>query len=210
MPVPLPPLPPVFAITDDDVRVPGCSMVDLLADDHDQLDALCRRLRDTVSRTDPAATGVADVLVATLTRHLSAEEQYLYPCVRAVLPDGGPLADHELAEDAAMLSTLKRLHGTAADHPGYPGLVETITRQVARHARRATAELFPYLRERCTDNELVRLGNRVEIARAAAPTRPHPATPLTPPVNKVIDPAIGVVDKVRDLLGRRRTRPEDL
>ena len=210
MPVPLPPLPPVFAITDDDVRVPGCSMVDLLADDHDQLDALCRRLRDTVSRTDPAATGVADVLVATLARHLSAEEQYLYPCIRAVLPDGGPLADHELAEDAAMLSTLKRLHGTAADHPGYPGLVETITRQVSRHARRATAELFPYLRERCTDNELVRLGNRVEIARAAAPTRPHPATPLTPPVNKVIDPAIGVVDKVRDLLGRRRTRPEDL
>jgi hypothetical protein len=184
-------------------------MVDLLADDHDQLDALCRRLRDAVSRTDPAATGVADILVATLARHLSAEEQYLYPCVRAVLPDGGPLADHELAADAAMLSTLKRLHGMAADHPGYPGLVETITQQVGNHARRATAELFPYLRERCSDNELVRLGNRVEIAREAAPTRPHPANPRTPPANKVIDPVIGVVDKLRDLLGHRLTRPED-
>lgn len=210
MPATLPPLPPAFAVTDDDVRVAGRSMVDLLVDDHDQLDGLCRQLRDTVSRTDPGAADVTDVLVATLTRHLSAEEQYLYPCVRAVLPDGGPLADHELAEDAAMLHTLKRLHGTPADHPAYAGLVETITRQVGCHARRASAELFPYLREACSDNELVRLGNRVEIAREAAPTRPHPATPLTPPVNKVIDPAIGVLDKVRDLLERRRTRPEDL
>jgi hypothetical protein len=185
-------------------------MVDLLADDHDQLDNLCRQLRDAVARSDPDPAGVADVLVATLTRHLSAEEQYLYPCVRAVLPDGGHLADHELAEDTAMLRTLKRLHRTTADHPAYPGLVDTITRQVGCHARRATAEIFPYLQKRCSDNELVRLGNRVEIAREAAPTRPHPATPVTPPANKVIDPAIGVVDKLRDLVERRLTRPEDL
>jgi hypothetical protein len=210
VPTPLPPLPPAFAVTTDDVRPGGRSMVDQLTRDHDQIMRLCAELRSAVADNAASTQTVADVLVATVSRHLSAEEQYLYPTVRAALPDGGPLADHELTEDAAMLQSLKSLSQTTIDHPALPGLVETVTRQLNQHARRAVDDLFPGLREHCSDNELVRLGNRVEIAAEAAPTRPHPGTPLTPPVNKVVDPALGVVDKVRDLLSRRTTRPEDL
>jgi hypothetical protein len=205
---PLPALPPAFGVSDEDVRPGGRSMLDLLADDHELVSALCQQLRETTG--SPARPPVAEVLVATLSRHLSAEEQYLYPTVRAVLPDGAHLAEQEVAEDAAMLQTLRRLHGMPPDDPEFPGVVDTITRQVRRHTTCASTEVFPRLRELCSGNELIRLGNRVEIARDAAPTRPHPATPLTPPVNKVVDPAVGVLDKVRDLLTRRITRPEEL
>jgi len=185
-------------------------MVDHLADDHDQILALCDRLRSAVAANSADITTLADVLVATVSRHLSAEEQYLYPTVKARLPDGPQLVAFELAEDAAMLHSLRGLHRTTADHPALPGLVETVSRQLDRHTRCATDELFPGLHATCSDNELVRLGNRVEIAAEAAPTRPHPGTPVTPPVNKVVDPAVAVVDKVRDVLSRRITRPEDL
>src|SRR4051812_18880356 len=170
-------------------------MVDRLTSDHDQIMDLCGRLRSAVADNTATITAVADVLIATVSRHLSAEEQYLYPTVRAALPDGGPLVDHELTEDAAMLQSLKSLHQLTTDHPALPGLVETVTRQLSRHRRGANDDLFPRLREHCSHNELVRLGSRVEIAAEAAPARPHPGSPLTPPVNKVVDPAISVVDK---------------
>jgi hypothetical protein len=196
-------------VDDNNVLPGGRSMIDILVDDHHQISALCDRLRESLA--DPTATrSLTDVLVAMLSRHLSAEEQYLYPTAQAVLRDGAHLASQELAEDAEILRTLKQLHNTPPEDPGYADLVDVVTRQVRRHALRASHEIFPRLREMCSDNELIRLGNRVEIAHEAAPTRPHPATPVTPPVNKVLDPAVGVVDKVRDVIAGRTTWPEDL
>jgi hypothetical protein len=59
-------------------------------------------------------------------------------------------------------------------------------------------------------DDLIRVGNRVELAEEAAPTRPHPATPSSPPWNKIVDPAVAVVDKLRDVVTRRTTYPTDL
>jgi hypothetical protein len=204
----LPSLPPAFRVTDDDVRPGGRSMVDLLVDDHDEVMAWCDQLAGSVGGR--SARRLVDVVVAVVSRHLSAEEQYLYPTVRKVLPDGADLADREVAADTAILEALCRLYRTPVTDAAFPAAVDTIRRRWRRHARCADREVFPRLRDRCTGNELVRLGNRVAIAQEAAPTRPHPATPTTPPVNKVVDPALGVVDKLRDALTRRITRPEDL
>jgi hemerythrin-like domain-containing protein len=210
MPAALPPLPPAFRVDDDDVRPGGRNALDVLVDDHHQISALCDRVRESATAGDDRVRAVTDVLVAALSRHLSAEEQYLYPTVRGTPNGGVALAEAELAEDAEMLRTLRRLHRTPVDDAGFLTAVDMLTQQVRRHVRRASREVFPRLRERCSDNELVRLGNRVEIAHEAAPTRPHPATPVTPPANKLVDPALGVVDKVRDALTGRVTRPEDL
>ncbi|WP_432973461.1 hemerythrin domain-containing protein [Dactylosporangium sp. CA-233914] len=194
---PLPPLPPVPGVPDDELEPAGPSMIELLEEEHRRLGRLCLR-----AATEPAAS---DVLVATLARHISTEEQYLYPTVASVLPEGPQLAERELAADTELLVALRRLHDATDE-----AALATVTEHVRAHARRTGTELFPALRERCTGPELVRLGNRVEIARSAAPTRPHPATPSTPPLNKVVDPALGVVDKVRDALSRRTTWEEDL
>jgi hypothetical protein len=177
-------------------------MLDLLEEDHHLIAQLCSR----------AATSrdAAEVLVATLARHLSAEEQYLYPTVRSVLPDGAPIAEHEVAADAELLVALRRLHTTRTQDAARRDALAAVTAHVRSHADRTGGEMFRRLRERCTGGELVRLGNRVEIARSAAPTRPHPGTPSTPPLNKIVDPAVGVVDKVRDALTRRTTWAEDL
>jgi hypothetical protein len=134
---------------------------------------------------------------------LSAEEQYLFPTVAAVLPDGRRLAEAEVVADQAMLHALRRLEsGPASDLRG----LEEVDAALHLHVKRCDQTLFPRLREALTEGELIRLGNRVLIAQEAAPTRPHPGTPATPPWNKVVDPALGVVDRLRDLVRRRRTK----
>lgn len=206
MSVPLPPLPPTGE--DEDYRPGGRSMVELLAEEHDQITTLCGELTD--AGTPERRSQVAEVLTATVARHLSGEEQYLYPTVRSALPGGGPLADREIAADTELLRTLRELEHATPDEPRFDQLADEVTGQLRRHASTASAEIFPALREAASDAELIRLGNRVEIAEEAAPTRPHPDAPTTPPWNRVVEPALGVVDKVRDAVSGRPTYIDDL
>ncbi|MEU4401163.1 hemerythrin domain-containing protein [Micromonospora orduensis] len=191
--VPLPPLPPA---PEEGYRPGGRSIADIVDREHQQLLALLDQL------TGPDITpqeGLA-VLTAALSRHLSAEEQYLLPAARAALPNADERVDAEINADAALLGVLKGLSD------------ETLTEVAARVRRHVegVGALVAELREVATAEELIRLGNRLEIAEEAAPTRPHPGTPATPPWNRIVEPAVGVVDKVRDAVTRRPTYLADL
>jgi len=199
MSVPLPPLPPA---ADDAYRPGGRSLAEIVAAEHRALLGLAERL---TGPDLPAARRreVLDVLTAVLSRHLSAEEQYLFPAARAAVPESAELVDREIEADAGLLTALKGLSG-----PEDPALAD-LTDRVRRHVERVGALVMP-LRRVATEAELIRLGNRWEIAEEAAPTRPHPGTPATPPWNKLVEPALGVLDKVRDVVTGRRTRLADL
>jgi hypothetical protein len=184
----LPPLPPTGGET------PGRSIVDIVNEQHRELLALISRLD-----AEPDNAKVKSVLVATASRHLSGEEQYLYPAIRTAVPGGSELADRELAEDQALLRLL-------GDGDQWDRAAEAIRRHVAADAE----ELLPMLTQMVPTEDLVRLGNRLETAEEAAPTRPHPSSPSTPPWNKVVDPLLGVVDKTLDAVTRRTTYVRDL
>ena len=179
----LPPLPPVGGETT------GRNVIDVLAEQHRDLLSLCDRLGED--------RRVADVLIAELSRHLSAEEQYLYPALRKAVPGGEDLAARELAEDHRLLLLMK--------NPS-----KDLIPAVRRHVAVDSEELFPVLAEMVPAEDLIRLGNRVETTAEAAPTRPHPRTPSTPPWNKIVDPAVAVADKFRDAVTRRTTYFRDL
>ncbi|WP_431902398.1 hemerythrin domain-containing protein [Micromonospora chalcea] len=199
MTVPLPPLPPA---ADDAYRPGGRSVADLVDTEHRALLGLADRVSDA-ALTAAERRDVLDVLTAAVSRHLSAEEQYLFPAARAAMPDVVELVEQEIEADAGLLTALKELSG--ADDPA----VADVAERVRRHVSRVAALVTP-LREVASDAELIRLGNRWEIAEEAAPTRPHPGTPATPPWNKIVEPAVGVLDKVRDAVSGRRTRLSDL
>jgi hemerythrin-like domain-containing protein len=197
----LPPLPPVGGETT------GRNVVDVIAEQHRELLGLCDRL---AAGAPGDQRRVAQVLIATLSRHLSGEEQYLYPAVRLVVPGGDLLADRELAEDHELLLTLRKLDRARPDDPGFTELAADVAAAVRRHVAADDEELLPLLRQMAPIEDLIRVGNRLETAEEAAPTRPHPGTPSTPPWNKVVDPVVAVADKVRDAVGRRTTYPRDL
>ncbi|WP_433825357.1 hemerythrin domain-containing protein [Actinoplanes sp. CA-015351] len=183
----LPPLPPTGG------KTPGRSIVDVVNKQHQELLGLIAKME-----SEPDNPKVKSVLVAVASRHLCAEEQYLYPAIRTAVPGGDELADRELAEDQTLLHLLS---GDDMD-----ATVAAIRRHVAADAE----ELLPMLSQMVPSEDLVRLGNRLETAEEAAPTRPHPATPSTPPWNKVVDPLIGVVDKALDAVTGRKTYVRDL
>ncbi|MFE9689379.1 hemerythrin domain-containing protein [Micromonospora sp. NPDC005806] len=199
MAVPLPPLPPA---ADDAYRPGGRSLADIVDREHRALLGLAEQVTDA-QLTAQRRREVLDVLTAMVSRHLSAEEQYLYPSARAAVAESAELVDREIEADAALLTALKGLSG-----PDDPALAE-VDERVRRHVSRVAALVAP-LREVATDAELIRLGNRWEIAEEAAPTRPHPGTPATPPWNKIVEPVVGVLDKVRDVVTGRRTQLSDL
>jgi hypothetical protein len=200
----LPPLP------DHQVhRPPGRSIIDVLDHEHSQVAELCAELRSTEVPTRRRQK-VADVVVAELARHMSAERQYLYPTVRALLPDGEQLADAQTDADTVLLQALKQLQGMPVDDPRFATLAGEVADQVERHQHAAVDRIFDPLREAATDEDLIRLGNRVEMVKEAAPTRAHPAAPARPPWNAVVDPALGVIDKARDAVTRRTTYVGDL
>jgi hypothetical protein len=186
----LPPLPPTGG------EITGRSAVDVLGEQHRELVELCDRLVAAPSRN------LRDVVVATLSRHLSAEEQYLYPAIRKVVPGGEDLAARELAEDKALLVLLQRVQ-KGRDFG-------ELAAAVRRHVAADSEELLPVLTQMVPVEDLIRVGNRIEVAEEAAPTRPHPATPSSPPWNKLVDPMVAVVDKVRDVVTNRTTYPSDL
>jgi hypothetical protein len=186
----LPPLPPTGG------EITGRNAVDVLGDQHRQLIELCDRLVAEPSRK------LRDVVVATLSRHLSAEEQYLYPAIRKVVPGGDELAARELAEDKTLLVLLQRVQKGEE--------FEELAAAVRRHVAADSEELLPVLTQMVPIEDLIRVGNRIEVAEEAAPTRPHPGTPSSPPWNKVVDPVVAVVDKVRDVVTNRTTYPRDL
>ncbi|GGL03800.1 hemerythrin [Mangrovihabitans endophyticus] len=179
--------------------------MDVIRAQHRELLGLC----DAVA-ADPGRRALAQVLVATTVRHLSAEAQYLYPAVRRVVPGGARLADREIAEDRGLLARLGRLDRTRPGAPGFAGAATAVAAAVRRHVAADARELLPALARMVPVEDLVRVGNRLETAVEAAPTRAHPRTPSTPPWNKVVDPAIAVLDKIRDVAGRRTTYPRDL
>ncbi|GAB3525679.1 hemerythrin domain-containing protein [Phytohabitans suffuscus] len=182
----LPPLPPAPG------SPAGRAAGDLLADEHRQLAALCAALAEP-GLPPRRRRDLADVLTATATRHLCAEAQYLYPAVRSTVPGGDALADREIAATRDLLAALR--DGRERE------------RRLRRHAY-ATADLLDRLAGVASTEDLVRLGNRIETAEEAAPTRPHPGAPARAPLNKLTDPAIGLVDRLRDAVTGRPTRPE--
>jgi len=96
------------------------------------------------------------------------------------------------------------------DHVAPGGLAADLAAAVRRHVEADAEELLPVLTQMAPIDDLIRVGNRFEMAEEAAPTRPHPGTPSTPPWNKVVDPAVAVLDKLRDAVTGRTTYPVDL
>lgn len=95
-----------------------------------------------------------------------------------------------------------------ADRAGPPRVRAGLSGQLIRSLRKQfddeESKLLPQLRTACTPKELQTLGHSAELAKRVAPTRPHPAAPDRPPANLIIDPAVSIVDKVRDVLTDRK------
>lgn len=179
------------------------TVIEVLTHDHREVEDMFLELETS---TDPQRSrDVTDQVIMELVRHSVAEEQYLYPAVRRLVPDGDALADQELREHAEAEETMKELDGMdPGDERFRPALLK-LMQEIRQHVQEEESELFVSLVKSADQQELLDLGSKVEAAKKVAPTRPHPRAPDTPPLNKLLGPATGLIDRMRDALTNRGT-----
>lgn len=177
-------------------------LVDVIVDDHRDVEEVFTEL-ERPGLAAERRKRLVDHAITELVRHSVAEEQFMYPAARRVLEDGDAVAEHEIAEHAEAERVMKELEGADPTVPRYAELVRTLIDDIRHHVQEEESDLLPRLREACSREELVDLGEKVLAAKESAPTRPHPAAPDTPPANRLLDPGVGMIDRMRDaLVGR--------
>jgi hemerythrin superfamily protein len=184
-------------------------LIDVLVTDHREVESMFAEL-ETGTGDPEHRKRISDVVIAELVSHSVAEEMYLYPAARKALPDGERLSEHEIREHAEAEVLMNRIDGMDATDPDFEPTVAELIRAIRHHIREEEADLFPRMRQACSPDDLQQLGRRVEAVKKVAPTRPHPAAPDHPPLNKLLAPGAGLVDRIRDALSNRPTSPADL
>jgi len=176
-------------------------VIDILTADHREVRAL---LQEITTAADPETRrDLADIVITELVRHSVAEEMHVYPVMRELLPDGEQAVAHDTEEHKEIERTLKDLEGTKGADPRFDQLVASLTSTLEDHIRDEEADQFPQLRARVPQERLVEIGEKVEAAKKAAPTRPHPSAPNSAPFHKMVGPGVGLVDRLRDKLSGR-------
>ena len=179
-------------------------VISVLTEDHRAVEQVFQEL-ESGSDSPEHRRDLTDHVIAELVRHSVAEEHYLYPATRKALSDGDQIADHELSEHSEAERTMKELDGLDPNDPRFGELLGQLMTEVRHHVKDEEEDLVPRLREACSETELTELGEQIVRAKESAPTRPHPTAPKKPPMNKVLDPGAGMVDRMRDALTGRQT-----
>lgn len=175
-------------------------VVDILTEDHHEVLDL---IASIPTLDEDRRREVADTVIAEIIRHSVAEEMYVYPAMREHLPNGDGEVEHDIEEHKELEKTLKALEGVSADDSKFTELVGQVEQQLRHHADDEEQNQFPKLRQAISAEQLVELGSKVETAKDAAPTRPHPNSPNSELFHKTMGPGVGLIDKLRDALSGR-------
>lgn len=168
----------------------------LLKQDHQNVEALFQRFEKAGADDAAELRSVADKVIEHLSVHASIEEQLLYPAIREKAPDHEAGVLEALEEHHAVKTLLNELEKMAPTDDRFVAKFQVIVEQVRHHVEEEETELFATVREAFTVQELEELGRSMQQMKQAAPTRPHPFLPDTPPFNILLGIPIAVLDRV--------------
>src|ERR687885_490992 len=106
------------------------------------------------------------------------------------------ILEHEHAEAE---ETFKKLEKLDPDDPRFDDELQTLMEEIRHHIEDEEGEMFAHMRQRIDQDELRKLGARVEAFKKVAPTRPHPNVPNTALARTAAGPAASLFDPMRDL-----------
>lgn len=170
----------------------------MLKGDHDTVKDLFRRYKSLGDGARKSKRQTMERIVKELSVHASVEEQVFYPDVKRRVPGSKRLVDHGLDEHRELKETLVRLQRMDPDAPEFDPTMRQVISDVTDHVKEEERELFPKVRKAMSKQELVDMAALMRTAKRAAPTRPHPLAPSTPPGNILVGAAAAVVDKARN------------
>jgi hemerythrin superfamily protein len=170
----------------------------LLKSDHARVKDLFRRYKGLGDGALKSKTKTMERIVTELSVHASVEEQVFYPDVKRRVPGSKRLVDHGLDEHQELKKILARLQHMSPDSPEFDAAMRKVIADATDHVKEEETELFPKVRKAMSKQELTDMAALMRTTKRAAPTRPHPLAPSTPPGNVIVGAAAAVVDTVRD------------
>jgi hemerythrin superfamily protein len=170
-------------------------VIELLLADHQQAKALVGRF-DNTEPSERAAYFYE--VVNALVRHEVAEERVVYPIIRHDVTDGERDAKARIAEQSEVEKLLVGLEKLDASSEEFAAEFATLRGKVLEHAGAEEATTFPLLEQMEDAESRLALGGLYELAKAKAPSHPHPHAPQTPPGDVIFGVVASLFDKARD------------
>lgn len=117
-------------------------LVEILTSDHHKIEDLFSQLEAPISPQRKAE--LVTQVINELLRHSSAEEQWLYPSIRATRAVRMSAAGSGLAEHIEIKQTIRHLQAMRPGEPGYSRMVRFLIADVRAHVQVEERELFPH------------------------------------------------------------------
>jgi len=181
----------------------GPDVVDILTADHREMVVLIGEIKHTAQASQ--RRDLADALIAEVMRHAVAEEMFVYPAVEANVPNGSEKVKHDKEEHQQIVELMKQIEDLDASDVAFMERVQQLETLLRHHAQDEESQQFPQLRAHITAAKLIEIGEKVENAKKAAPTRPHPSAPHSELFHKTVGAGVGMIDRLRDRLTGRHT-----
>jgi hemerythrin-like domain-containing protein len=171
----------------------------LLKQDHGNLDALFRRFEELGSEAVGERAEVRDKILEHLATHALIEETIFYPAIRERIPDIEADVLEALEEHHVAKLSLSELEKLPAGNERFVAKMTVLIESVRHHVEEEEEQLFAKVRDAFSEEELQRLGERMQEAKTVVPKRAHPFVPDVPPFNLILGPPLAVLDKVVNL-----------
>ncbi|WNG79537.1 hemerythrin domain-containing protein [Mycobacterium sp. ITM-2016-00316] len=184
-----------------------------LRQDHKSVLGMLEVLDGAPEGNGAAASGLRTMvtnLVIAESQHEAIEEQYFWPAVRDALEEGDELADKAVEQEQAGKQLLQQLEDSEPGEPEYQEALKQFVKLGRDHIAFEQDIVWPRFQAAVAEEELVKLGEKLERAKKVAPTRPHPDTPPNSTVLKTMGMATATMDHIRDAAtGRAADNPPD-
>ena len=140
-------------------------VITLIKDDHRKLESVFKQLESAEPEQVPELLQqVAELLIP----HSKAEEEVVYPAIKAAAPDEAEDVDDGLAEHHHVEATLEQLRSSDPSAPGVDGLIAAMIGEVRHHVEEEEEEILPALAEAVNNQELAEIGERFTAAKDRA------------------------------------------
>ena len=178
--------------------------ITLLKQDHKAVKQLFAQFDKAGDNAHSRKREIVEKIIEELSIHAAIEEQFFYPAAKAAVEEAQDDVLEALEEHHIVKWVLSELDGMDPKAERFDAKVTVLKENVLHHAEEEETELFPKVRSAMGRKALQELGEKMELGKKTAPTRPHPKAPDEPPGNLVAGPAAGLADKGRSLLRRRK------
>jgi hemerythrin superfamily protein len=141
-----------------------------------------------------------EALVRTLAVHETAEEEILYPTVRAKGGDAVKASvEARLSEEDQAKKVLADMEKMGPNAEAFTMQLASLEKAVISHAEAEEREILPALTK--VDGDMMRaLTTAYHAAKALAPTHPHKMAPESAVGNMAVGPVVAIMDRTRDLI----------